>query len=197
MNMNEDSMVSTPPVSDALRLGLQNLRRGLLRLHKVLLDGERDRYEEVFGRVASSGALLHLVIHDEQFAWLRSLSELIVRIDEMLDAEEPATPADAEHVFEQVRSLLKSSASGASFGEKYRAALQRDPDAVLAHAEVSKLLRVTNSKKMLHPAPQPRRRERHPDNRQRRPPNLHCRRLRGRKRPAGAMTDLNPLLSTY
>ena len=133
-------MASNHLVSDALGLRLQSLRRGLLRLHKVLLDGERDRYEQVFGRVASSGALLQLVIHDEHFAWLRSISEVIVRIDEMFDAEEPATQADAENVFEQVRSLLKSSESGANFGEKYRAVLQRDADAVLAHAEVSKLL---------------------------------------------------------
>lgn len=138
--MNEQSTTSSHPVSDALRLRLQNLRRGLLRLHKVLLDGERDRYEQVFGHVASSGALLQLVIHDEQFAWLRSISELIVRIDEMLDAEEPATQTDAENLLEQVRSLVKSAELSASFGEKYRAALQRDPDAILAHAEVSKLL---------------------------------------------------------
>ncbi len=137
--MNEQSSASSHPISDALNLRLQNLRRGLLRLHKVLLDGERDRYEQGFGRVASSGALLQLVIHNEQFAWLRSISELIVRIDEMLDAEEPATQADAENVLGQVRSLLKSAA-GANFGEQYRAALQRDPEAVLAHAEVSKLL---------------------------------------------------------
>ncbi|MGI8997724.1 MAG: hypothetical protein ACR2GW_13765 [Pyrinomonadaceae bacterium] len=136
--MNEQSTASSHPLSDALRLRLQSLRRGLLRLHKVLLDGERDRYEQVFGRVASSGALLQLVIHDEQFAWLRSISELIVRIDEMLDADEPATQADAENVLAQVRSLLKSATSGAGFGEKYRAALQHDPDAILAHAEVSK-----------------------------------------------------------
>ncbi len=77
--MNEQSTASSHLLSDALRLRLQRLRRGLLRLHKVLLDGERERYEQVFGRVASSGALLQLVIHDEQFAWLRSISELIVR----------------------------------------------------------------------------------------------------------------------
>ena len=138
--MSEQSTASSHSISDTLRLHLQSLRRGLLRLHKVLLDGERERYEQVYGRVESSGALLQLVIHDEQFAWLRSISELIVRIDEMLDAEEPATQTDAESLLEQVRSLLKSSESGASFGEKYRAALQRDPEAILAHAEVSKLL---------------------------------------------------------
>jgi len=138
--MNEQGTASNHPLSDALGLRLQNLRRGLLRLHQFLLDGERNRYEGVFGSVASSGALLQLVIHDEQFAWLRSISELIVRIDEMLDAEEPATQVDAENVLGQVRSLLKSTPSGANFGEKYLAALQRDRDAVLAHSEVSKLL---------------------------------------------------------
>jgi hypothetical protein len=37
--------------------------------------------------------------------------------------------------------LLKPSEDGAGFGKRYYEALQRDPDVVLAHAAVKKLLR--------------------------------------------------------
>lgn len=129
------------PYSDLARARLVNLRRGLLRLHKTLLDSERLTYEKVHGRVSSPGAFFQLVIGDTWFEWLHRLSELVVQIDEMLDADEPATAIDATRVIEQARMLLKPSEDGAGFGKRYYDALQRDPDVVLAHAAVKKLLR--------------------------------------------------------
>jgi hypothetical protein len=127
------------PATESTLLRLRNLRRGLLHLHKALLDAERAAYEQVRGRV-SSGELLQLLLNHEQFAWLRSISELIVRIDELLDADEPVTTVDAESLLKQARGLLKPSEEGNAFERKYFAALQRDPDAVLAHREVAKIL---------------------------------------------------------
>ena len=124
---------------DATLKRLRELRRVLLRLHKALLDTERAAYEQIHGRVAS-GELLQLVINHEQFAWLHSISELIVRIDEMLDADEPLTTGEAESLFAQARALLKPSETGDEFGQKYFAAFQRDPETVLAHREIMLLL---------------------------------------------------------
>jgi hypothetical protein len=118
---------------------MRELRLGLLRLHKTLLDAERDAYERVHGQV-TGGELLQLVINHEQFAWLHPISELIVRIDEMLDADEPATAAAAEALLAGARSLLKPSEAGDGFGQKYFAAIQREPDVVLAHREVTRIL---------------------------------------------------------
>jgi hypothetical protein len=137
-------MAEQAPASDALmpeatRQRLANLRRALLRLHKALLDDERLAYERVYGQV-TGGELLQLVINHEQFAWLHSISELIVSIDAMLDAEEPMTNADAESLLTQARTLLKPSEEGTDLERKYFAALQRDPDIVLAHREVTKIL---------------------------------------------------------
>jgi hypothetical protein len=136
---SEQSSASDELVPEATRQRLTNLRRALLRLHKALLDDERLAYERVYGQV-TGGELLPLVINHEQFAWLHSISELIVSIDEMLDAEEPMTSADAESLFTQARTLLKPSEDGTDFERKYYAALQRDPDIVLAHREVTKIL---------------------------------------------------------
>ncbi|MFQ4136691.1 hypothetical protein PGN35_010250 [Nodosilinea sp. PGN35] len=69
---------------------LTDIRIKLLHLHKLLLDTERSRYEQVRGQV-SKGELLQLVIHHDQFAWLHRLSELIVQIDQLIHADEPIT----------------------------------------------------------------------------------------------------------
>jgi hypothetical protein len=137
--MAEQSSASDDLVLEATRQRLMSLRRALLRLHKALLDDERLAYERVYGQV-TGGELLQLVINHEQFAWLHSISELIVSIDEMLDAEEPMTSADAESLFTQARTLLKPSEDGTDFERKYYAALQREPDIVLAYREVTKIL---------------------------------------------------------
>jgi hypothetical protein len=118
---------------------LRDLRRGLLHLHKVLLDIERAAYEKARGRV-SSGEMLQLVINHEQFAWLHSISELIVSIDELLDADEPLTNQEAKLLRNQVETLLKPSETGNAFEQRYYAVLQNKPDAVIAHREVTKIL---------------------------------------------------------
>jgi len=129
------------PHSDLARTRLIDLRHGLLRLHKALLDSERVTYERAHGRIASRGEFFQLVIGDSWFAWLHRVSELVVQIDEMLEADEPATAVEATRVIDQARMLLKPCEDGAGFGKRYYDALQRDPDVVLAHAAVKKLLR--------------------------------------------------------
>ena len=89
-------------MTEANRARLRDLRGKLLQLHKVLLDDARVSYEMDRGRVASSATLLQLVIGDPWFAWLHSLSELIVRIDQTAEPDSPATDADAATLIEQV-----------------------------------------------------------------------------------------------
>ena len=116
---------------------LHDLRTRLTRLHKTLLDEERGAYEAAHGAVASRPELLRLVLHHEQFAWLRTLSAMISAIDAALDATEDAE-AETDTFLRQARTLLRSGDSS-PFGTKYRDALQRSPDVVMAHAAVVKL----------------------------------------------------------
>jgi hypothetical protein len=118
---------------------LVDLRLGLLRLHKVLLDMERINYEKVHGQV-NSGELLQLVLNHPQFNWLRMISALVVEIDEALDGDEPATVSDFENLINQAR-LLFASPENEEFKTRYQAALQREPDVVVAHSVVMQLLR--------------------------------------------------------
>lgn len=132
--------MSTEPINEGTRARLRELRGGLLRLHKLLLDGEREAYEREFGRV-NAGEMLQLVINGTRFSWLRRLSELIVVVDEMLAAkDEPATDREALAVFSQARTLLAPADGGTDFADRYRAALQSDPAVVMAHAEVARVL---------------------------------------------------------
>jgi len=110
----------------------------LLTLHGVLLDRERRAYEERHGTVASR-ELLHLLLYDEQFSWLRSLSSMIAKIDEVVDADEPIPPDGLRSALRETYRLLKSGAAG-DFQDKYYLALQDSPDVIMAHAAVSRVL---------------------------------------------------------
>ena len=127
------------PVRESTRRRLNDVRRGLLHLHKVLLEIERRAYEQIHGRV-TAGELLELLIGHERFAWLHAVSETVVRIDELLDGEEPVTEDEVQRLLVQVRSLLVPAEFGSGFARNYFLALQRDPAAVVAHGAVRTLL---------------------------------------------------------
>jgi hypothetical protein len=118
---------------------LHDVRVGLLHLHQTLLDMERKSFERTHGRV-NSGELLQLVLNHAQFAWLQIISALVVQIDEMLDADEPASAADMIELISSTRQLFAESGDQ-EFQEKYQAALQQEPDVVMAHSALMKLLR--------------------------------------------------------
>ena len=120
---------------------LRELRGKLLQLHKVLLDDARAAYEMDRGRVPSNATLLQLVINDPWFAWLHSLSELVVRIDETVDADAPSTDADAATLIDEVEKLLTASETGEGFQRRYFDALQRQPAVVMAHADVRRTIK--------------------------------------------------------
>ncbi len=126
---------------------LSQLRKPLLHLHKTLLDLEREAYERTHGRVDNSYEVLQLVMHDPWFAWLHSLSEMVVKIDEMLDAKESQKESDAIALIKQVRVLLTPSETGSGFQKKYFSSLQQSPDVVLAHSAVVRQLEATAERK--------------------------------------------------
>jgi catechol 2,3-dioxygenase len=129
------------PMTEQNRARLRELRAKLLQLHKVLLDDARAAYEMDRGRVPSNASLLQLVINDPWFAWLHSLSELVVRIDETIEVDSPATDADAAALINEVEKLLTASENGEGFHRRYYDALQRQPAVVLAHADVRRVIK--------------------------------------------------------
>lgn len=128
-----------PPDAGEAHRRLQGLRLSLLALHKALVDSERVQYEKAIGRIQSPNHFLQLLTTDPWFAWLSPLSQLIVSMDEALDAEEPLSVRSADAMVRQTANLLKASQEGSAFAMHYYEALQRDPDVVLAHAEVTRV----------------------------------------------------------
>jgi len=125
---------------------LDTLRPALLQLHKTLLDAQRIRYERENGRVESRGELLDLVLQDASFEWLRVLSALIARLDELSDVDDrdaSAAPRDAgvelRGVIDRLRTLVRFEGNS-GFTDPYREIIEAVPDALVAHVQLSRLL---------------------------------------------------------
>jgi len=119
---------------------MDQLRSALLRLHKALLDDERVSYERVYGRIATNGEFLQLVLGHAWFAWLRPLSSMIAQLDEReVESTSPSTEITA--FMASVRTLITPAEEGTGFAKHYNDALQRSAEVVLAHAAVRALLR--------------------------------------------------------
>lgn len=142
-------------MNDADRTLLIELRRLLLQLHKALIDWQRADYEAVHGRLQTT-QLLGVLFNDPAFAWLRTMSGLIVRIDEALEpprrnsaeagrteaaSSEPRAEAGTGPLVAQARELIAPE-QGTPYAQRYHAALQELPDVVLAHSELVTLLKL-------------------------------------------------------
>jgi hypothetical protein len=131
-------------MNDSDRAMLAELRRLLLQLHKTLIDWQRAEYEGVHGRLQTT-QLLNVMFNDPAFAWLRTMSGLIVRIDETLDPPSrsagPPEPSESGPLVAAARDLIAPEA-GSPYALRYYAALQELPDAVLAHRDLVILLKL-------------------------------------------------------
>jgi len=137
-------------MTDADRTLLTELRRLLLQLHKALIDWQRAEYEKAHGRLQTT-QLLNILFNDPAFAWLRTMSGLIVRIDEALEPPrrssseseraEAGAGAGTGPLVAEARALVAPEA-GSPYAQRYFAAMQELPDVVLAHSELVTLLKL-------------------------------------------------------
>jgi hypothetical protein len=143
-------MTSENELTAESRERLTRVRTVLLRVHKTLLDFEREGYERAHGKISNSYEFLQLVMGDAWFAWLRQLSELIVEMDELLAAKESPNESTAVALIQQANLLLTPSEAGGEFQKKYFAAMQQSPEVVLAHSEFANLLGPARLSKEIH-----------------------------------------------
>ena len=137
-------------LTNETRERLTKVRTALLRLHKTLLDFEREGYERARGKIGNSYEFLQLVMSDPWFAWLRQLSELIVEMDELLAAKETPKEGTALALIRQASILLTPSEAGSEFQKKYFAAMQQSPKVVLGHSEFASVLGPERLSKEIH-----------------------------------------------
>ena len=123
-------------MSDDARAAVRELAHALRALHRQALTVTQQSFEKLHGRVRGPGELLQLAVHDPLFAWLRPLSQEIVALDELADSDEIGTQdLDAARA-----SVVELFDSNAEFRGTYLVYLQEEPDLVLAHATVRRLL---------------------------------------------------------
>jgi hypothetical protein len=124
-----------------LRHRLLGLRRKLLALHLMLIASEQKTYEHIHGRIGSTELLLELMLKDPWFIWLHPVSDILVRIDYLLNDEAfDITEENIDHLFNEARLLLRPSIAGDGFERAYYEALRRAPDVLLAHFQVTRVL---------------------------------------------------------
>jgi hypothetical protein len=126
-------------MNDQDRALLTEMRRLLLQLHKTLIDWQRRDYETTRGRLQTT-QLLQVLFNDPAFAWLRTMSGLIVRIDEALDLKAQEA-SETGPLVAAARELIAPEA-GSPYAQRYHAALQELPEAVLAHRDLVQLLKL-------------------------------------------------------
>ena len=120
-------------------MSLKAARLQLLKLHKLLVDIERENYEKENGQV-TSGQFLNLLVNDLNFSWLRKFSMLIVEIDEMLDLDDGYSKQMIEIQFSQMRNLLNLENADEDFKTKYQNVLQTNSEVAGKHGELKILL---------------------------------------------------------
>ena len=132
---------------------LSQVRRTLLDLHKALIERERAAYERGHGAVTPA-EMLQLLIRDAAFLWLHPISELIVRVDELISNANdrrrptPARPAmtpdqvsaEAQILLVETRELLTAGDAPGGFRQHYDAVLKADPAIVTMHRAVMSAL---------------------------------------------------------
>jgi hypothetical protein len=113
----------------------------LLSLYSALIEAERLTYERIHGRIGSTDDLLQLVLNDPWFTWLCPMLDLLLRIEQLLDDDAfDITLENIEHLVAEVRTLTRPSIEGDGFERAYYEALQRAPDVLLAHFQVTRVL---------------------------------------------------------
>ena len=118
---------------------LKEARLQLLKLHKLLVDIERENYERANGQI-TSGQFLNLLLNDKSFSWLRKFSTLIVEIDEMFDLDDGFSESMLDKHLSVMRDLFSMENADDDFKTKYQNILQSDTEVAGRHSEIKSLL---------------------------------------------------------
>lgn len=119
---------------------LSEIREQLLTLHKALLDYQKYVYESTVGKIENPNQYYQLVLNDASFAWLRSISALVVSIDELLESKEELSDAKVTQIAAYTKGLLTATGGDTPFEQNYTQALQKDAHIAILHGKLMHLL---------------------------------------------------------
>ena len=115
------------------------IRHKFLRFHKILLDWDRANFEREHG-VVSSGKFLEMLLGDPRFQWLRTISTLIVRLDESFELDDGLSSDMVEGFYEEIGNLFDDSEEYAEFKGRLSAALPENPAVSELRREILELM---------------------------------------------------------
>lgn len=118
---------------------LKNARNLLLKLHKSMLDSEREMYEGIHGPLTAT-AFLNVLLEDEDLAWLRKFSMLIVEIDEMFAQKDGIAADMIDANLAKTAELVWMVDPDEYFRAKYQLAIKHDTESAGLHSELRALL---------------------------------------------------------
>jgi hypothetical protein len=118
--------VHNPRIADP-----DDLRGPLLALHKAVLAAERKNVERVHGAV-SAAEFLQIVSDPLRYGWLKPLTELVLAFDD--------GDVDPDTLVDRTRALLLPPEQGTPFGRRYLSLMQREPELVMRHSALARLL---------------------------------------------------------
>ena len=119
---------------------LKNARNILVKLHKSMLDFEREIYEGIHGKQSATD-FIGILLEDEDWAWLRKFSMLIVEIDEMFAQKQGHLDETVEANLGKIKELIEMRESDEYFRAKYLFAIQKDPDSAGLHSQMMALFK--------------------------------------------------------
>ena len=110
-------MEETTKRAESKTVLLKESRLRLLRLHKLLVDIERESYEKTNGKI-TGGQFLNLLLTEQDFQWLRKFSILIVDIDEMFDFDDGFDEEMIERHLSEMRKIVELKTPDEDFNDK-------------------------------------------------------------------------------
>jgi hypothetical protein len=111
----------------------------LRSLHRALAERARRDYEAERRSVVTPGEWLQRLTGDAQFAWLRSLSELMVDVDVFLEADPAPADDDAAAIRAEIERLLAPpppAGGGSEFTLRYWPYVHDESHVAIAHGAV-------------------------------------------------------------
>ncbi len=118
---------------------LKIVRDNLLSFHKILIDRERMEMERVSGAV-TAGQFLNLLMNDENFEWLRTISRVVVKIDQAFELNDGITPDLVTKYEIEIAQMFDGSDSNEEFKRLVADRLPVLPEAEKLKIEIEALL---------------------------------------------------------
>lgn len=115
------------------RLG--GISKAMARIHKLLLENEMEILEVQQNEPIPAAARLNLLLNSPDLDWLRTMSKLMVKVDEVYFQKEPITDEQMTTAQHDVEELLMLQSEN-DFAKKYRELLVTVPNLMFEHGHL-------------------------------------------------------------